>query len=213
MNGLLATILSLALFFPTTLVAHAQAAPAPFQPNQATINGSGQQAVPLPLAQGAFKMDATYQGPANFIVTLLDGTGQPVGLLANTIGAYKGSQFQNVPVSGNYVLQVQASGPWTMTLQDYVTWPSGQPVGAPLTGHGPAALAVQLNAGLATFSMSHDGQRNFIVTPMDSAANPIGLLANTIGPFTGSQAANIASSGVYLFNIEADGNWVLGITQ
>ncbi|HLG72668.1 MAG TPA: hypothetical protein VK009_19795 [Chloroflexota bacterium] len=152
-----------------------------------------------------------YAGPSNFAVEVLDGTGSEIGLLANVIGSYSGSQFQQLPSAGQYVFQVQASAPWTITLQNFPAWPSGQTPNGPITGKGPAALALQLNGGLVTFAMTHDGKSNFAVTFNDASDNEMDLLANVIGPFNGSQAEGVPAPGVYLLNVEADGNWSISV--
>ena len=37
------------------------------------------------------------------------------------------------------------------------------------------------------------------------------LLANDIGSFNGSKAVGIASSGIYILDVTADGNWTITI--
>lgn len=61
---------------------------------------------------GGIRFGLKYSGQSNFIVALLDKTGQRVGnSLANEIGATESSEVR--PVSaGVYYLSVEASGPW-----------------------------------------------------------------------------------------------------
>lgn len=70
-----------------------------------------------------------------------------------------------------------------------------------------------LTDGLSTFNMRHTGLSNFIVELMDSSGNMIDLLANEIGPFEGSKAVRIDNVGDYILNVNADGEWQIGINE
>lgn len=56
-----------------------------------------------------------YTGPRNFIVWLKDGQGNDVDLLVNDIGSYTGKNAAEIK-PGNYVLDISASGPWTIEI-------------------------------------------------------------------------------------------------
>lgn len=80
------------------------------------------------------------------------------------------------------------------------------------TGRGQqTSPQFQLPSGLITFHFTHDGQSNFAIWLLDDQGNQIDLLVNTIGPFDGSKALGIQKPGLYLLNIEADGNWTIEI--
>lgn len=64
------------------------------------------------LARFAFR----HTGRANFVVWLMDGSGQKQELIANEIGAVSGSKAVGVARSGSYLLGVDADGPWTVTV-------------------------------------------------------------------------------------------------
>lgn len=70
-----------------------------------------------------------------------------------------------------------------------------------------------LKQGLAIFGIYHGGNSHFSVTLIDETGETIDLLANVIGEFRGSKALNIKKSGQYLCNINADGNWIVRISQ
>jgi hypothetical protein len=182
-----------------------------------SLSGTGDQATQkFHLQSGLSIFTMKYDGSDNFIVELKDHNGELVDLLANVIGSYDGSQAEGITSDGDYILNVQASGPWTITItQPRPTTGSSAPV--TLSGKGPKATQfVYLKHGLATFQMSHDGSHNFIVELYDhngQLAGFDGLLANKIGSYSGSQAATIDNSGVYLLNVQADGNWQIGVTQ
>ena len=56
-----------------------------------------------------------YTGSSNFIVWLENSDGDKLDLLANEIGSYSGKTSEKMG-PGKYYLDVQASGPWTITL-------------------------------------------------------------------------------------------------
>ena len=62
--------------------------------------------------------------------------------------------------------------------------------------------------GFRTLVMTHAGEKNFIVYPIDSKGN-IGIsLINEIGNYRG---ATVLPSGTQYLAIEADGNWTLSV--
>ena len=83
-----------------------------------------------------------------------------------------------------------------------------------IKGHGDTATKkIYLKEGLTIFEFSHNGARNFVIQSLDSNGDTKFFLANAIGDFKGSKAVNIKKAGNYLFNVTADGNWIIKITQ
>ncbi len=66
---------------------------------------------------GAARFNLTYSGDGNFIVDVLDSSGNIASPgIANAIGSYTGSRVVNLP-SGDYMLDISAAdGPWTITV-------------------------------------------------------------------------------------------------
>ena len=91
---------------------------APLRIESFVVRGTGQEASRL------FDLEATlyvfkleYSGPDNFIVRLLDASGNSIETLANVIGEFDGSRAVRVPIRGKYLLNVaHASGPWSATI-------------------------------------------------------------------------------------------------
>ena len=71
----------------------------------------------------------------------------------------------------------------------------------------------RLANGLAVFYMQHNGTSNFIVWLDGDQESRISLLVNGIGSFDGSKAIGIASSGLHLLGIKADGDWTIRVEQ
>jgi hypothetical protein len=190
----------------------AQATPTPI-PTIAPISlsGVGQQASKkFQLQQGLAIFKLTHNGSSNFIVQLLGSNGQNIDNLVNEIGLFNGSKAEGIQNAGTYVLDIQADGKWTVTIQQ------PRPTTAPYitSFHGKGQTATELfnmNSGLKTIQMTHDGTSNFIIDILDSNGNDVDNIVNEIGSFNGSKAEGIQNDGIYLFDIQADGNWTINI--
>jgi hypothetical protein len=156
---------------------------------------------------GFVVFEADYKGASNFIVQLLDENGNMEELLVNEIGTFHGRNAVYLPAGGNYIVQVESEGSWTISPsqvppdeKDIVKTPGK------IEGKGADIAWVYMEEGLRRFTMEHSGESNFIVL-----ANEQALLANEIGNYSGEKAQNVEDSGVYLLDIEADGTWSIDI--
>jgi hypothetical protein len=61
--------------------------------------------------------------------------------------------------------------------------------------------------------MSHNGKGYFSIWLLDHQGTRVALLVNKIGIFNGAKALGIERAGVYLLDIQADGNWAVNVTQ
>lgn len=187
-------------------------APAPIN-----LSGSGQMATdPFNLESGLSIFRMTHQGSRNFSVKLLDQNGRPAGLdslLANEIGPFEGSQAVQAK-AGQYVLDIQADGPWTVTIEQ--PRPSTAPQTTSFSGNTKTATDFfELSQGLHKFTMTHQGSRNFSVKVLDKNGASAGLdslLANEIGPFNGSKAFRASKDDIYLLQVDADGPWTIQVS-
>jgi hypothetical protein len=97
------------------------------------------------------------------------------------------------------------------------TTPETEPIELPsyeFEGKGKSATDIfELESGLVTFKITHKGSSNFSITLMDDAGEYVDLLVNVIGSHEGAKALGIKSSGKYICDIQADGNWTLKIEQ
>ena len=153
-----------------------------------------------------------HDGDSNFIIWLLDETGDPIELLVNEIGGFDGSTAVGIQEAGNYLLDVNADGQWNVTIE-LPRNVQGQSPPQQIEGHGHAVSPfLALQDGLVRFEMTHDGDSNFIIWLLDDSGSRVDLLVNEIGQFDGSTALGI-DPGSYILDITADGNWKIGITQ
>ena len=181
------------------------------EPAPINLSGSGPTATdPFNLESGLAIFRMSYQGDRNFIVNLLDGSGTPPAgaLLANELGAFEGSQAEQTE-AGQHILDVKASGPWTITIEQPRPTSAPQTIDYTYTTGQTATDFFELSKGLKRFTLAHDGKRNFTVWLLDKDGEkvPSGLLANEIGPFEGSTAVQVPRDDIYLLQVEADGLW------
>lgn len=164
------------------------------------------------LEKGLSKFTMTHDGSSNFIVWLIDAnTGQKLDLLANEIGSFDGSKAFGITSAGDYILNIDADGPWKVTVEQ-PRQTATQSVPLTLQGSGKKATeAFYIDTGMKRVEMSNDGSSNFIVWLMDDQGNKIELLANEIGSFDGSTTVSITTPGTYLLDVDSDGNWKASI--
>jgi hypothetical protein len=182
-----------------------------------SFEGFGEQASPpFELRKGLAIFTMTHSGSSGFFVNLLDEQGEEfLPLLTYQIGSFEGSTALGFDEdeAGTYALDVTADGAWTVVVEQL------EPTVAPsvpqtFTGVGPAASPFfHLEAGPTTFHMIHDGPSNFAIELWDSHGNYVDLLVNEIGPFDGSKVIQAPAAGVYILDIDADGNWGVAIEQ
>ncbi len=196
------------------------------EPEPITLEGSGDKVShKFELLAGITIFEMSHDGTRNFIVELMSGSGDTVDLLVNTIGQYTGDKAVGVQKGallgaepGMHLLNIQADGSWSITIrQPHFSSAPGLPQN--FSGKGDSvSMPFLLDQGLATFTLTHDGTRNFIVELMSDAGETVDLLVNTIGSYEGSQALGVKRGaiigpqpGIHLLNITADGNWSITI--
>ncbi|MFZ2126435.1 MAG: hypothetical protein WAV04_02885 [Candidatus Microsaccharimonas sp.] len=83
-----------------------------------------------------------------------------------------------------------------------------------LSGTGSSETkAVELESGLYDVKFTHDGTSNFIVQLVNKMGTKLDILANEIGSYDKTRGMNITNKGPYTFNIMADGNWTMTISE
>lgn len=186
--------------------------PAPPEPQSKTLSGSTDTATEfISIQQDIFKISATHQGSSNFIVWLVDSSGDEIDLLFNVIGSYEGSHYVAVD-AGAYAFNIDAGGEWTLVIEQIRPITSYNASEAVIDYGDTAFEPVFLECGLSSISLAYRGEGNFIVWLYDADGRTIDLIANEIGDYDGSSYINIPRTGVYLFDITADeGSWGLSI--
>jgi len=155
-----------------------------------------------------------YNGGSDFVVWLKDAQGNNVDLLVNTVGPYNG-KISSPLTTGDYYLDILASGPWTILISPSVTQKNPTPISVPLLINGSGNQVVKFTAtgsGLRMFSMNYNGGFEFIVWLKEVQSNTIESLVNTAGPYSGKSAARLVMGDYYL-DVTASGPWSIEITS
>ena len=184
-----------------------QAAAPPIQ-----LSGKGDQASSkFQMQAGLSTWKITHDGRSNFKVSLLGSDGREVDMPVNEIGRYSGTQVVRVAKAGEYLLNVNADGKWSATIEQ--PRPSTAPA-KPLsvTGKGPTVTPfVTLPKGLCVFKMTHRGDGVFRVKLYNSEGRRIEDPAAQLGAYDGSKAITIEEEGIYVIAVYANGDWTLNI--
>jgi hypothetical protein len=139
-----------------------------------------------------------YDGGSNFAVKGVDGERD---LMVNTIGSYSGSVLLDGKSGETTMLEVKASGPWTITISDALLAPALN-AGAN-SGAGDAVLLYQGRTSRA--AISGQSQGNFAVISHGSGGSD--LLVNEIGSYDGV----VPLVGPSLVEVTADGPWSITV--
>ena len=181
---------------PPTIPTTTTTTPAPQQ-----ASGDSDQVVNLtfPTTMPAL-VHATYQGDSNFIVHGVNSLGVSGSLLVNVIGAYDGVTPLNFTVDEQATaLQVQAQGPWTITVSPLSTAPEVPAHGSYMSS---SDQVIGIAAGTTLASFGYSGDSNFIVHAVTGTQET--LVVNEIGAFNGQEV--IPAGTLYLI-VEAQGSW------
>lgn len=180
------------------------------------FSGSGNQATPLfGLQAGLTTFDITYspsEEMSNFIVWLKDQQGNDIDLLANETNAYRGGRVISVATENNYLLNITASGPWTVHIAQ--PRPASAP-GVPQAFNGTSDAYsgfITLNTGVANFNMTYQGDSNFIIWLYSSSGEQVDLVENEVGSRNDSKAVQVPA-GIYILDIQGVGSWSVTVSQ
>ncbi|MBY9081547.1 hypothetical protein KIH86_26125 [Paenibacillus sp. HN-1] len=180
--------------------------PTPEADQPLVLTGKGDQATKFfELHSGFAVIDASDSGDSNFIVHILDESGQNEDHVINEIGPYKGKSIVVIDDDGKYMLKIKSEGSWKFKItQTIPTAIKSAPT--KLTGKGNDVVFVNLQSKLTRFSFKHTGESNFIVHLNEGIS-----LANEIGHYSGSTAETLDYEGTYVISVQADGQWSIDI--
>jgi hypothetical protein len=217
------------------LVASALApAPTSAQETPATFHGTANgrdTSHAVDLRAGLVVVRAKHGGSRNFIVNLVlptpgrdirQGVDEGISLI-NAIGRYDGGAAGRVPKAGRYVVDMQASGSYEITIEQPPLSQSAEPGVLEFSGTGQQVTPVVIiPAGARRISFTHDGvngrQMNGLAQvyfyDMEGrwvGGDIYGQLFRESGPFAGSVELEVILEGPHLFHVRASGGWVLRI--
>ncbi|MBP2114896.1 hypothetical protein [Paenibacillus silagei] len=183
----------------------AAATPAPAKDEVIHLKGKKDQATEFfYLNSGIAIIEATDNGDSNFIIHIYNETGDFKEYIVNEIGPYKGKSLVVIPEDGKYMLKVESDSSWKVDIKQSIP-DNIKSAPVKLSGKGNDVVFARLQSKLTRFTSKHTGESNFIVRLNDSA------LVNEIGNYSGSTAEKIDTDGIYVFSVEADGQWSIDI--
>ncbi|OCA86219.1 MULTISPECIES: hypothetical protein [unclassified Bacillus (in: firmicutes)] len=178
-----------------------------YEESKIKLSGSGDESTDMINLQAGFAVfEGNYTGGSNFIVKLMDEAGNNVELLVNEIGSYKGKTFAMINTTGNYYLDIKASGNWNFSISQQIP-PTPAELPTEISGEGDDVVFVRAGGGNYKFTSTHQGSSNFIVR-----INGTGLLVNEIGNYSGS-TRNKLENGDFAIVVKADGKWSIKIEE
>jgi len=205
----------------------------PFEIEESKFEGTGDSVSPeFELPEGVTMIGMWHNGSSNFIVELMGTSGETIDLLVNRIGPYEGMRAIGIQKDaitgaspGAHVLGITADGNWRFgllimrNLSEYEFDPEERlPVSFSGRGDGVATIFPVEEDGIVRFTLTHDGERNFIVTLLDAEHGTPTLLVNEIGSYQGTKAVGFKKGAIiepepgnYFVDIIADGNWSIKI--
>jgi hypothetical protein len=177
------------------------------------LSGSGAEVSdPFQLEEGLSVVTLTHSGDSNFIVRVLSTSADDTEYLVNEIGDYDGVTAFGVDEAGEYVLDIDADGPWTAIIEQPRDTSDAEYIKS-FSGEGMMVTDfIKVEEGLAVFNFTHDGDSNFIVNLLNEDGDVVSYLANEIGEYEGS-IAEYVDQGNYVVRIDADGAWTMDFDQ
>jgi len=153
----------------------------------------------------------THDGASNFIVQPVGRDGEDGLTWVNEIGPYSGTTFQSM---GGFIstfdkknpivaADVMADGNWTMQIRKLKAAPKKRLKRG--SGAGDAVIRFpKPTKGLTRMTLTHNGDSNFIVQPIDRKGDDGISMVNEIGQYKGT--VRVPAGTKYLWII-ADGEW------
>ena len=197
------------LNFPVAANAgHIETAKAPKNSSQ-KFSGVGDDIVSVKIVSDSVLVTMTHDGEANFSVTSKTRDDGYIDLLANTIGPYSGTVFQELGTSSFTkkklgLFEVSADGNWTIVIKPLSKAQKWN--GKPLSGSGDLVVQVPNKTKPGSkLIMGYKGESNFAVTTYSANGRYLDLKANEIGDYSGKSTFGKS----FYIAIEAEGNWTL----
>lgn len=183
------------------------------EPESQEVSGNGGDVSDSFSADGGLvTFDLEHTGESNFQVELLTDDGERVELLVNAIGDYDGAVAMYVP-PGEYILDVNADGPWEGTIEQPRFSPSDVQ-DPPVSGDGKQhSWMGPINFdGAVEVSVEGTGDGNLAVWLATHNGEKMDLLANDIAPYETSTIVTQDGDGLLLIESDRAG-WKIEVTR
>jgi hypothetical protein len=184
-------------------------------PEPIVLSGTGADiTADVAVTGGLLITSMSHTGSSVFAVTLKDAaTGEYAASMGFSVGAYEGTRAALVD-PGNYFYEVEADGPWTLTVQvpGHLEQQSEGPYSFAGDGAGVTPLFF-LRGGRTDIVLTHSGTSAFAATLYNASSPSYAAgLAFEVGAYDG-RSSYAADEGYYLIDVEADGPWTVEVSQ
>ncbi|GAA0855652.1 hypothetical protein ACFQVD_15535 [Streptosporangium amethystogenes subsp. fukuiense] len=200
----LRTLAALAALASAALLAPPAQAATTVQASAATIyRGEGDQLLRIRATTKPGTVKITHDGEGYFSVWTLSPSGKEDDLLANQVGAYKGTAPFNTSTSNKTAaFSIKADGAWTLQVLPLTKARSWS-----ITSRGIGDDVLRLSStsrGLHRLKIRHSGDGYFSVWTLDANGRTHNLVANKVGAYNGAVSL---PPGARYASIKANGAW------
>jgi hypothetical protein len=168
-----------------------------------TYRGEGDDLVRIRATTKPGIVKITHNGEGHFAVWALTPSGKEDDLLANQIGAYKGTKAFNTSTSNKTgAFSIKADGAWTLQVL-----PLSKTRSWSITSRGTGDDALRLSStsrGLHRMKIRHTGDGHFAVWTLDANGRLNNLAVNKVGSYSGTVSL---PPGTRYATVKADGAW------
>ncbi len=181
------------------------------------LNGTGTQKPPaFQLKAGLAVIQCVRAGSGGYYyIDLLNGAGTNIATPGSGSGPRDVSEAVNIPADGLYKIEVQADEGWTVNVSQPKANYSPPPAIQKRSGRfSQATHLFSLKAGSATFHVVGKGSKDvFTVQLLDQDGNWAADLVNATGDADVSKTIEIPANGVFLAQIQFEGDWTAEVQQ
>jgi hypothetical protein len=143
-----------------------------------------------------------------FYVDLIDVAGKVVASPVIQYNEGPGSTYVHVPTSGQYMLKVTASSPWTVTISNGLSFTQATSFSG---SNNQATDAFYCNSGRLDVTWTIDEGLFYVDLLLpDGTAIAYPVIQYNEGP--GSTAVNIPSAGYYMLKVTASSPWTIALS-
>ncbi|GAA3031954.1 proprotein convertase P-domain-containing protein [Streptosporangium longisporum] len=200
----LRTLAVLAALASAALLAPPAQAAATVRTSAATIyRGEGDQLLRVRTTTRPGIVKITHNGEGHLAVWTLAPSGREDDLLANQVGAYKGTSAFNTGTSNRTAaFSIKADGAWTLQVLPLTKARSWS-----ITSRGTGDDVLRLSStsrGLHRLRIRHSGDGHFAVWTLDANGRTHNLVVNKVGSYNGTVSL---PPGTRYASIKANGTW------
>ena len=181
------------------------------------LTGTGtQKTEPIALKAGLAALQSVRADEGGYYyIDLTDAAGNMLYTIASGTGPRDLSGAVNIPADGMYLLQVQAEGGWTVNISQPKASYSAPPATQRYAGRFDRATPLfSLKAGPAQFQVvSANNKEAFRAVLLNQEGIWLADIANATGPVNVAETLDIPADGVFVIQVQSDGDWTLEIKQ